>query len=349
MKVPVDTSSAGKAFRNPQSAIRIFKGVLSLQLDLVTVGSLFVEVTPTHPGETLDTAHQYTLVAGGAAANTVFALARLGVNAYFITAVGDDEFGTLAMHELAAFGLDTAGVRRVAGQLTPVTFCAVDLHGGKQFRFYRFPGYSSPMHELSAEDFQAVTRCRLFDFSEGSLRESSLRPLVFQAARVARAAGAAVLYAVNLRRSAWNMPDDAIRAIEQEAIALADIIVLNAEELAFISGNAEDGIRALQQLGPSVVVVTRGGEGEMTVAVGSERAACPPYQVPVVYDVGAGDTFHAGLVAAALKHHLPAMTLTEWNEAIRFGAATAAIRVSTSADPRDLPTAEQVERWMKTK
>lgn len=320
---------------------------MAVRADLVTVGSLFVEVTPTHPGETLATAHQYTLVAGGAAANTVFALARLGVNAYFITAVGDDAFGTLVTDELAAFGLETAGVRRVAGQLTPVTFCAVDLHGGKQFSFYRFPGYCSPMHDLRQADFAVATECRLFDFSEGSLRETALRPLVFHAAQVARAAGVTVQYAVNLRRGPWQLPDDGIREIERQAIALADIIVLNDEELAFISGYTDEaGIRALQALGPRVVVVTRGGEGEMTVAVDAARASVPPFRVPVVYDVGAGDTFHAGLVAAALQHELPAMTLTEWTAAVRFGAATAAIRVSTSADPRDLPTADQVAQWL---
>ena len=318
-----------------------------LQPDVVTVGSLFVEVTPVHPGETLATAQQYTLIAGGAAANTVFALARLGVRAHFITAVGDDEFGTLATVELTAFGLETAGVRRIAGQLTPVTFCAIDLHGGKQFRFYRFPGYCSPMQSLTGADFHAAACCRLFDFSEGSLREESLRPLVLQAARAARAAGATVLYAVNLRRASWRLPDEEIRAIEREAIALADIVVLNAEELDFVSAGAGDaGIHLLQQLGPRVIVVTRGGEGVVTVAKDDARASITPYQVPVVYDVGAGDTFHAGLVAGALQHDLRAMTLAEWTAAVRFGAATAAIRVSTSADPRDLPTAEQVRQWM---
>ncbi len=318
-----------------------------MQPDLVTVGSLLVEVTPAHPGETLAGAKMYTLVAGGAAANTVFALARLGVKAYFITAVGDDEFGTLATAELASFGVETAGVRRVCGQLTPVTFCAIDLQGGKQFRFYRFPGYCLPMQALVEADFQAATRCRIFDFSEGSVRGPEQRPLVFHAACAAHEAGAAVLYAVNLRRGLWQLPDEEIRAIEREAIALANIVVLNEEELIFISADdGEAGIRVLQQLGPRVVVVTRGGAGAMTVAVDGECAEVFPYQVPVVYDVGAGDTFHAGLVAGALQHDLRHMTMADWTTAVRFGAATAAIRVSTSADPRDLPTAAQVREWL---
>jgi len=304
-----------------------------------------VEITPSQPGERLDTARVYTLVAGGGAANTVFALARLGLRVRFITAVGDDEFGTKAIETLRAFGVETDGVRRVASQLTPVSFCAVDGKGGKQFRFYRFPGFATPMQMLCADDFCVATDGRLFDFCEGSIREALLRPLVFAAARTARAAGVPTLYAVNLRRSAWNLPDDEIRAIECEALALADILVLNEEELTFLTGGADPRMLACC---PRVVVVTRGGDGEITVHLGDQQAAVSPYRVPVVYDIGAGDTFHAGLVAAVLRHDPTAMSLADWREAVRFAAATAAIRVSTSADPQDLPTGEQVLAWMET-
>jgi fructokinase len=108
----------------------------------------------------------------------------------------------------------------------------------------------------------------------------------------------------------------------------------------------EAGLRQLQARGPRVVVMTRGGAGEMVVCCGEESSAVSPYQVPVVYDVGAGDTFHAGLVAAAMQHDLPAMTCVDWREAVRFAAATAAIRVSTSGNPHDLPSFPQVRQWM---
>ncbi len=320
---------------------------MTTRFELVTVGSLLVEITPSQPGETLATAHRYTLVAGGAAANFVFAAARLGIGVHFITALGDDEFGVLMTRELAEFGVDVSGVRRVAGQLSPVSFCAVDQQGGKQFRFYRFPGHSTPMQALAAEDFHAASAGRLFDFSEGSIRDAALRPLVLQAARDARRAGVPVLYAVNLRLGAWGVPAAEVLAVEREAVALADIVVLNTEEVEFITGQpGDDGLRALQALGPRVLVMTRGGDGEMLLRAGNETGAVSPYRVPVVYDVGAGDTFHAGLVAAALRRDLAAMTLPDWLAAARLGAAAAAIRVSTSADPRDLPTYAQVEQWI---
>jgi len=317
-------------------------------VDLVTVGSLFAEVTPARAGETLAEAHHYTLVAGGAAANMVFALARLGVKVRFITAVGNDEFGELLIGDLAEFGVDTSCVRRVEGQLTTVSFCSVDRQGGKAFRFYRFPGYCAPMQALTAADFRAVADCRLFDFSEGSIRDPLLRPLVFDAAKSARAAGVPVLYAMNLRRSSWGLPDDAIREIECQALALADIAVLNAEEAVFLAGKyAVDDLRRVQALGPRFVVLTRGGDGDISAGMGNVEVSVPPYRVPVIYDVGAGDTFHAGLAAAMLRGNPLALTPSDWMRALQFAAAVAAIRVSTSADPRDLPTTAETAAWMK--
>ncbi len=319
-------------------------------LDLITVGSLFVELTPSSPREALTSAHQYTLVAGGAAANVVFALARLGVRVSFITAVGDDDFGTLAINELASFGVDTSLVRRASGQLTPVSFAAIDGRGGKHFAFYRFSTTCNPLETLQREDFLGVDGCRLFDFNEGCLRDPLLRPLVLQAAQQALQAGTTVLYAVNLRVHSWQETEANIRRIECEAIALANIVVLNEEEVRFISGqDGSDGLRAIQAYGPNIVVMTRGGDGDMLLRVGEQEASIPLYQVPVIYDVGAGDTFHAGLVAAALRDHPRTMSFQSWIDAVRFAAATAALRVSTSADPHDLPTYRQVETWMEVR
>lgn len=321
---------------------------MSTNYDLTTVGSYFVELTPIVPGNSLSNARQYNIYAGGAAANVVFALARLGVQVHFISAVGDDDFAAFLLHELSTFGVETSGVRRATEQLTPVSFCAVDLQGGKHFRFYRIPGYSSPMETLTLTDFQPVTSSRLFDISEGSIREPALRALVFQAAQQARAQQIPILYAMNLRKSAWNLPDEAIRDIEWQAITLADIVVLNSEEVSFLTQCPyRDGLPMLHTRGPRVLVMTQGGDGDMLVSVRGAIAAIPPYQVPVIYDVGAGDTFHAGLLAAIL--HAPTIPLDDlavWTNAVRFAGATAAIRVSTSGDPRDLPTRDQVEQWM---
>ncbi|MEI6519787.1 MAG: PfkB family carbohydrate kinase [bacterium] len=317
-----------------------------VKYDIVTVGSLFVEATPTTPGQSLRSAREYRMVAGGAAANFVFALARLGANVGFITAVGGDSFGRMAMDEIAAFNVDTSCVKIAANHHTPVTFAAVDGKGGKDFSFYRFPGVCNPSEELNEDDFKAASDCRIFDFSEGAIRGAELRDIIFNAADEARRQGIPVIYAMNLRRSAWNMPDNIIAEIEREACQHADFIIMNQEEMELITGmSGSDGISILVNIGINNAVITNGGDGDIMMVTGGKIASVAPYIVLVIYDVGAGDTFHAGLVSALLKYNLKKIEITDLAECCRFAAATAAIRVSTSADPHDLPDAEAVMKW----
>jgi sugar/nucleoside kinase (ribokinase family) len=318
-----------------------------VKYDVVTVGSLFVEATPITPGLSLRSAREYKMVAGGAAANFVFALARLGTSVGFITAVGGDSFGQMAMDEIAAFNIDTACVKIAKNHLTPVTFAAVDGKGGKDFSFYRFAGTCNPSEDLNMEDFKAVTDCRIFDFSEGAIRSADLREIIFDAADAARNEGIPVIYAMNLRRSAWNMTDAEIAEIEREACRHADFVIMNQEELELITGAAgSDGIAKLAGIGINSAVITNGGDGDIMMITDGKIASVAPYIVPVIYDVGAGDTFHAGLVSALLKHDIKNISISNLKECCRFAAAVAAIRVSTSADPHDLPDTETVMKWM---
>lgn len=315
------------------------------------IGSLFVELTPLTPGKDLRQAHQYKLVAGGAAANSAFALARLGMKVHLLSAVGDDDFADLLCDELASFGIATGSIKRISGQQTPVTFCAINGQGGKNFLFYRFPGHSTPMDGLRENDFSGINQLRLFDFSEGSIREEALRDLVFDAAQRARALEVPVFYAMNLRRNAWLENEQEIRHIQAAALRLADFAIMNEEELQFMTHGKEQGAEYLrQEMELQALVITRGGDGNTELHIPGNIVSIAPYNVPVIYDVGAGDTFHAGLLAAMLSNkNYPLLQLDDWQKAVTFAAATAAIRVSTSADPHDLPEYQQVVDWMKRK
>ncbi len=59
----------------------------------------------------------------------------------------------------------------------------------------------------------------------------------------------------------------------------------------------------------------------------------------MVYDIGAGDTFHAGLLAALLGGMSPA-------EAARFASAAAALRISRAATEPN-PTYDEVGRLLQ--
>ena len=317
------------------------------ELDVLAIGTALVELTPRKPGVDLAHTDQYDALPSGATSNFCLALAKLGLRVGLATRVGDDELGRWLLHRLGELGVDTSASRVVPGQLTPVSFCWMDQGGAKTFYFYRFAGYSDPMQEFGREPLtdEELSRARLFDFSEATIRAEPLRAISLGLARRAKTLGLQVAYALNYRASQWQAPSEQVAAVQREALALADIAVMNEEEAGLVSGTAgfpardpcglESPRSMLRDLGPKTIAVTAGAEGTTVITPDAEEHL-PARPVEVRYDIGAGDTFHAGFVAALLRGRGPI-------EAARLGSAAAALRISREADMSSLPTWEEVE------
>ena len=295
-------------------------------LDVLVMGSLFVELTPEPSGEPLAQMARLVPLASGAAGNFALQLAALGVRAGILTAVGADALGDWCLSALARQGLETSSVVRLPDQLTTVSFASADLRGGKEFLFYRFPGYSDPLAALSPATVSAaqVQRARLFDFTEAVIRTPEIRATALQAARWAREAGRLVVYAANYRPQAWACGLREMRAAQLEALDAADLVVMNQDELRLIL-EVERLSEATQShhYQDKTIVVTHGDKGGVVYNEGQGNVYTSR-EVAVTYDVGAGDAFHAGLVAALLQGRDP-------REAAEFGVAVAALKISRPA------------------
>lgn len=308
------------------------------QLDVLAIGTALVEMTPQTLGASLTEASCYEALPSGATTNFCLALARMGMKVSLATRVGDDELGRWLLAKLQEFGVDTVPTQVVAGQLTPVSFCWMNQDGAKTFYFYRFPGCSDPMGRFGDEPLtdEQLRRARLFDFSEATIRCEPLRSLSLETAARARALGLQVAYGVNYRPGAWQEPVQEVARLQRQALALADIAIMNREEAALIVGREAWGAQDLLALGPQVVAVTDGARGAHIVFDGRMEFV-PPRAVEVRYDIGAGDTFHAALLAALLRGYEPL-------EAAQVASRAAALRISREADMGSLPTWEEVER-----
>jgi len=308
-------------------------------LDVLALGSVMVEISPTELGVPLTAVQELRALPGGASCNFAAALAKLGVGVSLATGVGDDEWGQWVGARLAELGIDTSRVRAVAGQLTTVSFCWADRLGGKRFFFYRVPGHSDPIAALTVQDVlgSSLGGLRFFDLSEAAIRKAPLRDVALASARRAKAAGLHVCYAVNYRPASWDEPEEAVRCLQQQALGLADVAVMNREEAAFISEHADlsQAVASIEALGPSLIAVTGGEEGTLVSADGV-LTRLPARRVEVLYDVGAGDVFHAGLLAGLILGKPPV-------EAARFGSDAAALWISRPNDLAALPTREEVE------
>src|SRR5215471_13511700 len=86
-----------------------------------------VPAIPSTPIKVLASA--FTECGGGMAANASVAVARLGGGAAYWGRVGDDEVGGRIISELAAEGVNTSVVRRVAGAASSSDAILVDPKG----------------------------------------------------------------------------------------------------------------------------------------------------------------------------------------------------------------------------
>ncbi len=314
----------------------------SSDLDVVVIGSALMELTPERAGRSLEDAECFIPTPAGSAANFAVALSALGARVGFVSRVGQDELGRWLIKRLAGHGIDTDLIEPVPGQLTPVSFCWADRSGQKTFYFYRVPEFSDPMGTLNTAtlDDQAILRAKILDFTEAAIRAQPLRDAALYAANIAREAGRTVCYAVNYRPNSWSEPLDAIREVQKQAIAAADLVLMNEQEACFIfqTQDTSQALAAAQALGPSAVLITA-GEAPTLLASSSRHATVPSFPVDVQYDVGAGDTFHAAFIAAYLRG-LPVPQATRW------AAAAAALKIGqpASAPP---PSSQQVEEFIR--
>ena len=78
---------------------------------------------------------------GGSAANTIYGLARLGVNTGFTGVVGDDAEGKIMLQDFHKVGVDTSQIRVKPGAKTGSTVCLSDRFGKRSL--YVLPGVNN--------------------------------------------------------------------------------------------------------------------------------------------------------------------------------------------------------------
>ena len=257
--------------------------VHSKRLKIVSIGEILWDV--------FDDAERL----GGAALNFAVHAARLNHDVCFVSAVGDDERGRLALGQAAEIGLETRYIGTVAGRPTGIVTVTVDGAGQPSFVIHRPAAYDyaeiSPgaMNELSSPQPDWIYFGTLYQMNPQA-KALTLR-LLDANPRVSR------FYDVNLRREAYTSD------LVQEFLKRASAVKLNdiemkaiGEMIALPLSDVEEFCRKAAALyGWSAVCVTQGADG-CSLLVGSEFVRSRGYSVQVADTVGSGDAFAAAFV-----------------------------------------------------
>lgn len=307
-------------------------------LDVIALGSIMAEISPPDNRTRVTEATSLVMVQAGSATTFALAFQKLGGKLGFISRLGQDEVGEWIRTSLEAEGVDISEVRPVPGQLTPISLASVDASGKKTFAYYRFPGYSEPLGTLQSNDISDdyLRRAAIFDLTESSLRSADSREVGLELARRARALGVRVCVNPNYRPTAWKGGETEAIAVLKQAMTLADLAIMNSEEAGLISGETDldRAVRWLASNGPALVAVTR-GEHPAALIVDGRISEIPSVPSKVVFDIGAGDTFHAAFLAHYTAGNDP-------HASGRFAAQAAALKIQRPPTIDQLPTRDEV-------
>ena len=257
-----------------------------INLDLILYG-----LPETMPLERELLANDFRLTLGSSSAILAHNLAALGMSVGFITRVGTDPLGSIALERLLAAGVDVSRVATATdGTSTGVTIL---LHHGPTRHILTYAG---TMAQMSVEDLDCgyLADSRHFHISSLFLQKA-LQPGLPALCRDLKAKGLTLSLDTN------DDPEDAWGAPLEELLGIVDVVLPNEEEAKRMTGedDLDNAIEALTKRVP-VVAVKCGSRGSI-VQHGQERWFAASQSVQPVDTIGAGDSFNAGFLKGYLE------------------------------------------------
>jgi sugar/nucleoside kinase (ribokinase family) len=255
-----------------------------LNLDLILYG-----LPQELPVERELLATGFSMTLGSSSAIVAHNLACLKNHVGFITRVGPDEMGQIAMTRLASSGVDLSRVTRSATG-TGVTLL---LPHGSARHVLTYPGTMAEMGRKDV-DTKYLASGRHFHLSSLFLHRA-LQPDLPEIFRFLKKRGLTISLDTN------DDPEDMWGGVLQELLPYVDVLLPNEYEAKCIA-RRDDLEGALARLAERVplVAVKRSSIGSIVLHRG-RRIDVPGIRVEAVDTIGAGDSYNAGFLAAFLR------------------------------------------------
>ncbi len=252
------------------------------------IGEALIDLVPVTGGRLFEA------VPGGGPANVAVGLARLGVPTRLLARIGRDAFGRRIRAHLLDNGVSLAYAVDAA---EPSSLAVVDVGPDGE------PAYDFRVAGTADWQWRDAELATVLDdvvaLHAGSLAAvlppgaDALRRLMARARRTAT-----VSYDPNCRPEVMGEEEHARRRI-RETIALADVVKVSSEDLAWLCPGAipEEFVRQALSSGAALALVTLGADGVLGATAASGLVHRPARPVTVVDAVGAGDAFMSATLA----------------------------------------------------
>ncbi|MCX2727870.1 sugar kinase [Thermomicrobium sp. 4228-Ro] len=308
-----------------------------MRWDVVGFGEAMLRLAvPT--GERLETTKQLEVGIGGAEANVLIALARLGRRTAWSSVLPRNTLGERIARELAWHGVDTSLIHWTDEGRVGVYFLDVGVPPRPTVVLYDRAGSVVAHVDPLVFPVEWVSESRwLHATGITPALSSGCRAVLARLVERACQSGVGVSFDVNYRSRLWS-PEEAARTLEWFC-RQATVLLCGEDDARLLWGLSGDGEAVAHALstrfGAAMTVVTRGEHGAVATTADGRTVIVPGRAATVVDRVGAGDAFAAGFLHGYLD-------TGDVERGLQYGVALAALKLTVRGDLA-IVTAEELE------
>lgn len=330
---------------------------MTKKYDVLHMGRSSIDLYANEVGSPFVDINSFAAYVGGSPTNMCVGGARLGQNVVLLTGLGQDPVGDFILNFLDKEGVNTQYSPRKPDHRTSAVILGIEPPDKFPLVYYRD---NCADIELTIDDVLAapIAESRVFQFAGTNLSREPSRSSTLFAAELARQSDTKVILDIDFRPDQWHDPR-AFGVCIRSALRLVDVVIGTEDEInaamltdpsqmslthsqvsdTKVSGDVENAIQTLLNLGPTAVLEKRGEEGVRVHLKDGEKIDAPGFPVKIYNILGAGDAFGAGFLYGYVKGW-------DWYKAARLGNACGAIVVTQHGCANFMPTMPEVEAFV---
>ena len=314
-------------------------------VDVIALGRAGIDMNAVDMHLPMEKNMVFRKTVGGSPANIATSCARYGLSVGFIGRVSDDQHGRYIRSFFTENGIDTT--------------CLItdDLGGMNGLAFTEIQAQQSSyiLHRdnvadlnLSVSDIDEgyIGQSKLLVISGTALSRGPSRESVFAALHYAREHQTRVMLDIDYRNYCWKSVEESSVYLTLAA-EMSDIVIGTRDEYDMLEknyrgGNTDDARTAASLLSrePQIVIIKHGVAGSVAFTA-DEVVQGAVFPVDPLKTMGAGDAYAGALIFGLLAK-------TSLKEAMRLGAAAAAIVVQRPDCSESMPSIEEVHEFLST-
>ena len=312
--------------------------------DIVALGELLIDFTPYGVSEKGNALFECN--PGGAPANVLAGVSKLGEKTAFIGKVGKDSFGDFLKNVLSKNNIDARGLSLTDECSTTLAFVHLSESGDRSFSFVRNPGADMTL-QIEDIPFETIDKSKIFHFGSVSMTHDLPRDATLKAAEYAKSKGLIVSYDPNYRPLLWENEKTAVEVMKM-GLKYADILKVSEEESILLTGadSIREAANSLYNNGIKLVLITLGEKGCYYKYSGGEGRV-NTYDVKVVDTTAAGDAFLAGMLYKLKLSDSDGTDKNAMEQCIRFANAAGSLATTKKGAIDTLPDLNDIEYCMK--